>query len=62
MSTDRILDDAHRQPSAASGLRDMLLAQARKQPVDARALEAAVSRAVTEVVRAQCDVGTRHHQ
>ena len=57
MSTDRILTTHTGSLARPPELRDMLLAQARKQPVDARALEAAVSRAVSEVVRAQCDVG-----
>ena len=57
MPNDRILTTHTGSLARPPELRDMLLAQARKQPVDAKELEAAVSRAVADVVRAQCDVG-----
>ena len=57
MATDRILTTHTGSLARPPALRDMLLAQARRQPVDAKALEAAVARAVEDVVRAQCDVG-----
>jgi 5-methyltetrahydropteroyltriglutamate--homocysteine methyltransferase len=57
MSKDRILTTHTGSLARPPELRDMLLAQARKQPVDAKALEEAVARAVAEVVRKQCEVG-----
>ena len=57
MAAHRILTTHTGSLGRTAELRDLLLAKSKREPVDEAAFDAAVHRAVADVVRRQCDVG-----